>query len=140
MEKINISDVLNYKNKNVIDRYEKDYINSKKNSSDVFNNLLNYLWLKNKLIQDKQKKPYNDKINLYPYVLYPQMKEMDDMWHTFLLFTKDYREFCQSFFGDFIDHEPNIEGIEIKDTQGIEAWLYYIGDNLGEKTLREWFS
>ena len=32
--------------------------------------------------------------------------EIDDMWHTFLLFTGPYREFCQMYLGRFIDHEP----------------------------------
>lgn len=30
----------------------------------------------------------------------------DRMWHTFLLYSKDYREFCQEMFGFFIDHFP----------------------------------
>lgn len=31
---------------------------------------------------------------------------IDQMWHTFLLFTKDYREFCEQNLGLFINHEP----------------------------------
>jgi hypothetical protein len=34
---------------------------------------------------------------------------IDDMWHTFILFTRDYREFCTLHFGRFIDHEPTEE-------------------------------
>lgn len=32
--------------------------------------------------------------------------EIDDMWHTFLLFTAPYRDFCHSYLGRFVDHEP----------------------------------
>jgi hypothetical protein len=28
------------------------------------------------------------------------------MWHTFLLFTKDYKNFCEDNLGMFINHEP----------------------------------
>lgn len=33
----------------------------------------------------------------------------DDLWHTFLLFTVDYREFCLKSFGKVIDHEPHTD-------------------------------
>lgn len=32
---------------------------------------------------------------------------VDDMWHTALLFTRDYRELCR-LLGGFIDHEPDV--------------------------------
>lgn len=31
---------------------------------------------------------------------------VDEMWHTFLLFTEDYHEFCDFHFGFFVDHMP----------------------------------
>lgn len=31
---------------------------------------------------------------------------IDDMWHTALLFTRDYREHCLRSFGRIIDHQP----------------------------------
>jgi hypothetical protein len=33
---------------------------------------------------------------------------VDQMWHEFLVFTKEYRDFCQSYLGKFIDHRPNV--------------------------------
>jgi hypothetical protein len=33
-------------------------------------------------------------------------KEVDELWHMFILFTKDYREFCQNYIGQFLDHVP----------------------------------
>lgn len=32
--------------------------------------------------------------------------EIDQMWHTFLLFTRDYRDFCEQWLGRFVEHEP----------------------------------
>lgn len=34
---------------------------------------------------------------------------LDEMWHTFILFTKDYGDFCHEMFGHFIHHLPTIE-------------------------------
>jgi hypothetical protein len=31
---------------------------------------------------------------------------IDQMWHSFLLFTKDYKEFCDTYLGRFINHAP----------------------------------
>ncbi|MGI5143717.1 glycine-rich domain-containing protein [Streptomyces sp. CA-106110] len=31
---------------------------------------------------------------------------VDDFWHAFLLHTKAYREFCETNFGRFVDHQP----------------------------------
>ena len=31
---------------------------------------------------------------------------IDHMWHSFLLFTKDYKQFCDNYLGRFINHEP----------------------------------
>ena len=33
---------------------------------------------------------------------------VDELWHTFLLFTKDYRTFCNDV-GRFIDHIPDVD-------------------------------
>lgn len=34
--------------------------------------------------------------------------EIDKIWHTFILFTKDYRLYCMHFLGKFIDHVPEV--------------------------------
>ncbi|MGI5369713.1 glycine-rich domain-containing protein [Streptomyces iakyrus] len=31
---------------------------------------------------------------------------VDDFWHAFLLHTQAYREFCETKFGRFLDHQP----------------------------------
>jgi len=35
---------------------------------------------------------------------------VDDLWHTFLLFTKDYMDFCYELKSHFIHHVPNDPG------------------------------
>lgn len=31
---------------------------------------------------------------------------VDDLWHEFILYTKDYKEFCNKAFGEFLHHTP----------------------------------
>lgn len=35
--------------------------------------------------------------------------EIDEIWHTFILFTKEYEEFCRTLVGEYIHHVPNVE-------------------------------
>lgn len=35
--------------------------------------------------------------------------EIDKIWHTFILFTKDYRQYCIQCLGKFIDHVPEVK-------------------------------
>lgn len=34
-------------------------------------------------------------------------REVDEVWHAFILFTREYTEFCRSIFGRYIHHAPN---------------------------------
>lgn len=34
-------------------------------------------------------------------------KEVDEVWHTFILFTRDYAAFCEDVFGYFVHHQPD---------------------------------
>jgi len=34
-------------------------------------------------------------------------KLVDEMWHTFIVYTMHYRSFCNGFNGSFIDHTPS---------------------------------
>lgn len=33
-------------------------------------------------------------------------RRVDEAWHEFLVFTRDYANFCNTFFGKFIHHNP----------------------------------
>lgn len=34
---------------------------------------------------------------------------VDEIWHTFILFTNEYRKFCDTLVGEYIHHEPNVD-------------------------------
>jgi hypothetical protein len=76
--------------------------------------------------------------------MHEEMREVDNMWHNFILYTKDYHEFCQRFFGEYLHHQPDVaEGPPPpaeKFTEQMEKYLSYIYDNLGEETVRKWFA
>lgn len=41
---------------------------------------------------------------------------VDEIWHQFILFTKQYQEFCQSFFGAYVHHLPESSHIPREQT------------------------
>lgn len=74
--------------------------------------------------------------------MHKEMEEIDNMWHTFLLFTKDYMSFCDKYFKCYIHHNPfdkNIIELEKDFIDELTKYLSYIYDNLGEETLIKWF-
>lgn len=43
----------------------------------------------------------------HPGMAFSPSPRVDIGWHTFLMYTRDYRQFCLRDCGRFIDHEPN---------------------------------
>lgn len=43
---------------------------------------------------------------LDPLNLHAVSKEVDPFWHSHILFTSEYQNFCQSIFGEFVHHQP----------------------------------
>lgn len=129
----NLSDVLDYKNDDVIDRFLVMYDVEKLEAQKIFNETLKWLWLGNK-IEDV----FIDDSTLI----------IDEMWHNFILFTQDYQEFCLECFGRYLHHQPekrkqkewydstfNLE--EHKDR--LEKMYEGVYDYLGEETLLTWY-
>jgi len=77
-------------------------------------------------------------------IMLRSMREIDEMWHEFILFTKDYTQFCQLYFGEYLHHLPNIfDNMPISreaETAEITILLPYIYDHLGEETMHVWFA
>jgi hypothetical protein len=133
--------LLQYKHQHVLDRYKKNYPNNKLSAEEAFSEVLNYLWLHEKHSEEKQHSPNNEALN-FECAVYSEMQEIDDMWNTFIVFTKDYAQFCQQYFGKFIHHNPTNEQDRISAEEFEEEfrrYLAYIYDNLGADALKRWF-
>lgn len=53
-------------------------------------------------------------------------QEVDKIWHEMILFTKSYQNFCKSFCGEMIHHEPNVKknDVAITDTRAVYNLFY----------------
>lgn len=123
-------------------RYTKDYPENLLSAEEALTGLLQYFWLSHKHKQDKKLAPNNIDLR-FTCAIHSEMREIDDMWHTFLLFTHEYTDFCKKYFKQFIHHVPNVEEkkwvipkIEVE----LNRYLSYVYDHLGEETLCKWFA
>jgi len=145
-----LNEVLQYRNEELLARYRRDYPNNKLAAEKALEEIIKFLWLGQKHRKDQLEQPDNENLQ-FPFLLHVEMTEIDDMWHSFLLFTKDYTDFCHQYFGGFIHHTPTTEAEKAKrrnNQQEIDKFinqdtnrqLSYVYDHLGEETLRLWFA
>ena len=60
-------------------------------------------------------------------------KPIDEVWHTHILFTRDYAAFCNLVFGEFVHHEPAMNGVPTDVTRGTrESFLSVYRQHFGE--------
>jgi hypothetical protein len=48
---------------------------------------------------------------------------MDELWHSFILFTKNYHEFCYLVAGHYINHVPSVPNDKPNDFRGYTQLL-----------------
>lgn len=113
-----IPEILSYQNEAILNRYMRDFGGSKESASECFLALKQYLVICG--ISSTATKQSSDSV--------------DQMWHTFILFTKDYRDFCDSYIGRFIDHDP----IGGADTEPFSKTLELVKEIFGEVNPKYW--
>ncbi|HAT1994831.1 TPA: hypothetical protein ACT9MM_001425 [Legionella pneumophila] len=135
--------LLSYRNKNVLERYTMDYPNNCLTSEEAFQELMKFFWLSLKHKAEKLCAPTNTELD-FICGIHSEMKEIDDMWHTFLLFTKDYAAFCKNYLDIFFHHSPttNEQKLEVNKqdfANDFSKFLSFTYDYLGEETVQKWF-
>lgn len=64
--------------------------------------------------------------------------KVDNMWHNFILFTKDYAQFCQKNAGEFMHHAPTIGEQDRTETKlKLRDFVSKYQETFGEKPLSE---
>ena len=138
-----LKQILQYKHPQVIAAFKRDHPNSAVNAEDLFQEMLKFLWISWKHAHDKKEHPYDESLN-FLLVMHEEMREIDNMWHNFILYTRDYTDFCMNVFGEYFHHEPDIAETNPQSidefTEDLEKFLFYTYDQLGEATVRSWFA
>jgi len=85
--------VLAYQNPKIVRRIARDLEISVVEAEGIFQDTLRFLFLCGAL-----------------HGQFAPATRVDDGWHAFLLFTEDYADFCGTFFGALIQHNPRDVG------------------------------
>ncbi|HET9679461.1 MAG TPA: hypothetical protein VFP95_02735 [Gammaproteobacteria bacterium] len=93
----NLSELLEYTNQNVIDAFCAALDIAEKDAKIIFGGMLRYFWL------------CETSNEACVQAIDAPVAIIDEMWHMFILFTKDYARFCRQYFGHFIHHVPTTE-------------------------------
>lgn len=135
-------EILKYKNQKVITRYQTDFPGSKLKADEAFSELMKYIYLCHIHAKEQETFPENESLQ-FRCVIHSEMSDLDNMWHTFLIFTRDYEEFCRDYLGGFFHHEPLSDEHNLSNDNyelDLTRYLSFICDNLGEETLIKWFT
>jgi hypothetical protein len=129
-----LADVLAYRHPGVVRRYAKEQHASREEAEEVFRETLKWLYLGDCGLGDG-----------FACAMTPEIAKLDEMWHAFLMFTRDYAEFCERYFGFFLHHVPNDdedpvpEGGAEEVREQLERQFGLIYDVLGADTLKRWY-
>ena len=92
-----LDEAIAYRNRHVIDRFVERYALPRAEAEDLFVETLRWLWLCARAERDPDA----------PEVFIDDcMALLDEMWHTFLLFTREYSDYCAANLGGYVHHAP----------------------------------
>ncbi len=145
--KSTLEDLKKYQNDAVVNRFLETWDLSFDEAQDIFEETKKWLWLKsyNKELKDKS-------ITL---IISQSMQLIDKMWQIFIVFSKDYHDFCDKYFGYYIHYSPKSKSYYeylikepekhpksvIKSNQKLLIAQYeLIYQVLGEETFLKWYS
>jgi len=103
-------------------------------AEEVFRETLKWLWLGHIHRSDPSPSKPSE------LAIYQPLLIVDEMWHCFILCTREYAEFCDSHFGSFVHHAPNVgTGAENGDRADFASMISYVIEKLGSDTAKLWF-
>lgn len=139
--------VLAYENDEVVQRFASDFKVSRQDADEVFLETKRWLWL----CADEMSRAKDGLGERIP--LLSEARAIDLMWHTFVIFTRDYARFCEKYFGFFVHHQPRTQVEKDAWAKRIEAdregalrerralmrrGYELVCDRLGQGVLKKW--
>jgi hypothetical protein len=128
-------------------KFLEDYAVTIDDARELFHETKKWLWLVNAARR-------GDGTLVRSLAVTEELRIIDAMWHTFVLFTREYAEYCDEVFGRFIHHVPTTKFQKDRDDELIrsdpaafraqvnarkQAQYGFIYDQLGAETLKRWY-
>lgn len=131
-----LEETIAYRNDRVVNKFQVLYAVSRLEALEIASEANKWLWLNARLKQDR-----SQKVEGAPRILvvHTGMVVVDEFWHTFILHTRDYEQFCREYLGTFIHHTPAAPDFQPLSLEETELQLRYICEVLGEETMIRWY-
>ena len=140
---IPLSEVLSYQHPAVVRRFQKEHPDKAYLAEKLFEDLLRYFWLSKRHRLARSSTPDDSALN-FVFIMDDEMRDIDRMWHVFLLYTQDYMDFCERYFQEYLHHKPDIvptfQAESFDFVTNLEMFLSYVYDELGEEVVSRWFT
>ena len=129
--------MLAYRNDEVVHRFSAGWSVPLPAARVLFADVKRYLWLCGELEFE-----------------IPPVRIVDEMWHTFLVFTRDYRTFCESYLGAMVEHVPTTRSefraqsslarrdsrrVRSVTAERLQRCVMAVWDKLGERVAMRWY-
>lgn len=138
-----LEEILQYENKPVVARFQKDFPQKAALAENLFKDLLRFFWGTKRHEIDRRSNPQNSELD-FVFIMDDEMRDIDQMWHIFLLYTRDYMSFCETYFGEYLHHQPDLVPIFERNgfefTTNLEKFLSYNFELFGAEVLERWFA
>lgn len=138
-----LEEILEYKNPPVVRRFQKEHPEKADRAEAIFTDLMRFFWGTKKHTLDQKARPEDAELD-FVFIMDDDMREIDQMWHVFLLYTRDYAHYCERYFGEYLHHQPDLvphferKGFEFESN--LNKFLNYNYEVFGEDVLKRWFS
>lgn len=130
---VNLDNIIEYRCHKAILTFLRNYSIEYKEAESIFIETIKWLWIGHVR--------YMDNSTSKPKFLaaYPPIYVLDEMWHCFILCTKEYTDFCKTYLGTYIHHDPNVGEIEKANEDHFPNMVSYVIEKLGRETATLWF-
>jgi len=138
MDQQQLKQILAYSNEDVLSRFTDQFTITEEEAEDLFRETRKFLYLCQ-----------------LPGIFIPdELLILDEMWHNFILFTKEYHRFCEEHFGRYFHHLPatkkekeiqrtknelDPEGAKAEFQVKLSHIMGHVYDEFGAETLIKWF-
>jgi hypothetical protein len=124
----------------ILERFQKETGASRKKAQEIFTETQKWLWLCGRYRLDLQRR----KRLGFSLGITPELKLIDEMWHQYILFSREYTEYCDTYLGGYVHHAPEVGADHAARKSSLSkreltAMYSYIYDQLGAETLQDWY-
>lgn len=146
-----LAEVLAYRHPEVVHKFVERYDVTPREARALFVETLRWLWLAAACHRDA----LAGERGLPRLAIDTPLLMLDEMWHTFLLFTHDYADFCERYLGTFVHHVPTPRRAKLErhsraaldpagllrvERRRLTRQYSYVYERLGSRALRRWYA